>query len=105
MTDRRPRIVVGLTGGIASYKVVGVIRELVRRGADVTVVPSESSREFVGRSTLEAISRNPVHYSMFDDVAQVRHVALGQNADAVLVAPATANTLSALAEGRADSAF
>lgn len=103
MTDRRPRIVVGLTGGIASYKVVGVIRELVRRGADVTVVPSESSREFVGRSTLEAISRNPVHYSLFDDVAQVRHVALGQNADAVLVAPATANTLSALAEGRADS--
>ena len=103
MSDRRPRIVVGLTGGIASYKVVGVIRELVRRGADVTVVPSESSREFVGRSTLEAISRNPVHYSLFDDVAQVRHVALGKNADAVLVAPATANTLSALAEGRADS--
>ncbi len=103
MTDRRPRIVVGLTGGIASYKVVGVLRELVRRGADVTVVPSESSREFVGRSTLEAISRNPVHYSLFDGVAQVRHVALGQNADAVLVAPATANTLSALAEGRADS--
>lgn len=103
MTDRRPRIVVGLTGGIASYKVVGVIRELVRRGADVTVVPSESSRGFIGRSTLEAISRNPVHYSLFDDVAQVRHVALGQSADAVLVAPATANTLSALAEGRADS--
>jgi len=103
MTDRRPRIVVGLTGGIAAYKVVGVIRELVRRGADVTVVPSESSREFIGQATLEAISRNPVHYSLFDDVAQVRHVALGQNADAVLVAPATANTLSALAEGRADS--
>ena len=103
MTDRRPRIVVGLTGGIAAYKVVGVVRELVRRGADVTVVPSESSREFIGQATLEAISRNPVHYSLYDDVAQVRHVALGQNADAVLVAPATANTLSALAEGRADS--
>lgn len=103
MTDRRPRIVVGLTGGIAAYKVVGVIRELVRRGGDVTVVPSESSREFIGQATLEAISRNPVHYSLFDDVAQVRHVALGQSADAVLVAPATANTLSALAEGRADS--
>jgi phosphopantothenoylcysteine decarboxylase / phosphopantothenate---cysteine ligase len=103
MTVGRPRIVVGLTGGIAAYKVVGVIRELVRRGADVTVVPSESSREFIGQATLEAISRNPVHYSLFDDVAQVRHVALGQAADAVLVAPATANTLSALAEGRADS--
>ena len=103
MTDRRPRIVVGLTGGIAAYKVVGVVRELVRRGANVTVVPSESSRQFIGQATLEAISRNPVHYSLFDDVAQVRHVALGQNADAVLIAPATANTLSALAEGRADS--
>ena len=103
MTAGRPRIVVGLTGGIAAYKVVGVIRELVRRGADVTVVPSESSREFIGQATLEAISRNPVHYSLFDDVAQVRHVALGQAADAVLIAPATANTLAALAEGRSDS--
>lgn len=103
MTVGRPRIVVGLTGGIAAYKVVGVIRDLVKRGADVTVVPSESSREFIGQATLEAISRNPVHYSLFDDVAQVRHVALGQAADAVLIAPATANTLAALAEGRADS--
>lgn len=103
MTIGRPRIVVGLTGGIAAYKVVGVIRELVRRGADVTVVPSESSREFIGQATLEAVSRNPVHYSLFDEVAQVRHVALGQGADVVLVAPATANTLSAIAEGRGDS--
>lgn len=103
MTNPRPRIVVGLTGGIAAYKVVSVIRELVRRGADVTVVPSESSLEFIGTSTLEAISRNRVHVSLFDDVAQVRHVALGQSADAVLVAPATANTLAGLAEGRSDS--
>lgn len=103
MAQVRPRIVVGLTGGIAAYKVVGVIRELVRRGADVTVVPSESSKEFIGQATLEAISRNPVHYSLFDEVAQVRHVALGQAADAVLVAPATANSLAALAEGRADT--
>lgn len=103
MTMVRPRVVVGLTGGIAAYKVVGVIRELVRRGADVTVVPSESSREFIGQATLEAVSRNPVHYSLFDDVAEVRHVALGQSADVVLVAPATANTLSAISEGRGDS--
>lgn len=103
MAQRRPRIVVGLTGGIAAYKVVSVIRELVRRGADVTVVPSESAVNFIGVSTLEAISRNPVHQSLFDDVAQVRHVALGQAADVVLVAPATANSLAVLAEGRADS--
>lgn len=103
MTARRPRIVVGLTGGIAAYKVVSVIRELVRRGADVTVVPSESASNFVGIATLEAISRNPVSESLFDDVARVRHVALGQSADAILVAPATANTIAALADGRADS--
>ena len=103
MSTSRPRVVVGLTGGIAAYKVVSVIRELVRGGADVVVVPSESSLEFIGKATLEAISRNPIHLSLFDDVAQVRHVALGQGADVVLVAPATANTLAALAEGRSDT--
>lgn len=103
MSNSRPRVVVGLTGGIAAYKVVSVIRELVRGGADVVVVPTESSLQFIGKATLEAISRNPVHVSLFDDVAQVRHVALGQEADVVLVAPATANILSALAEGRSDS--
>lgn len=103
MAERHPRVVVGLTGGIAAYKVVSVIRELVSAGCDVHVVPSESALHFVGRATLEAISRNPVHDSLFDGVAEVRHVALGQSADVILVAPATANTLSALATGRADS--
>ena len=103
MAERHPRVVVGLTGGIAAYKVVSVIRELVSAGCDVHVVPSESALHFVGRATLEAISRNPVHVSLFDGVAEVRHVALGQSADVILVAPATANTLSALATGRADS--
>jgi phosphopantothenoylcysteine decarboxylase/phosphopantothenate--cysteine ligase len=103
MNERRPRIVVGLTGGIAAYKVVDVIRDFVRRGADVTVVPSDSALEFIGLATLEAISRNPVHTAIFNDVAEVRHVALGQSADAILVAPATANSIAALAEGRADS--
>lgn len=103
MSSRSPRIVVGLTGGIAAYKVVSVVRELVRRGADVTVVPTESSENFIGRSTLEAISRNPVHGSLFNDVAEVRHVALGHNADAILVAPATAEVLAALAEGHSST--
>lgn len=103
MTGSRPRIVVGLTGGIAAYKVVSVIRTLVESGADVHVIPTESALHFIGKATLEAISRNPVHDSIFDGVAEVRHVAMGQSADAILIAPATANTLSALAEGRADS--
>lgn len=103
MTGVHPRIIVGLTGGIAAYKVVSVIRALVERGADVHVIPTESALNFIGRATLEAISRNPVHDSIFDGVTEVRHVAMGQSADSILIAPATANTLSALAEGRADT--
>jgi len=100
---KQPRVLVGLTGGIAAYKVVSVIRTLVERGCDVTVVPTVSALNFIGRATLEAISRNPVHDSLFDGVSEVRHVALGQSADVILVAPATAEVLASLAEGRADS--
>ncbi len=103
VTGLHPRVVVGLTGGIAAYKVVSVIRSLVERGCDVHVIPTESALNFVGRATLEAVSRNPVHDSVFDGVSEVRHVAMGQSADAILIAPATANSLSAIAEGRADS--
>lgn len=103
MTERRPRIVVGLTGGIAAYKVVTVIRGLVERGCDVHVIASESSLNFVGLATLEAISRNPVSVGLFDGVSEVKHVALGQSADVILIAPATANIMSHLAQGRADT--
>ncbi|MFT4030016.1 MAG: bifunctional phosphopantothenoylcysteine decarboxylase/phosphopantothenate--cysteine ligase CoaBC [Protaetiibacter sp.] len=96
------RIVVGVTGGIAAYKAVGVVREFVLRGHEVHVVATDAALRFVGRPTLEAISRNPVETELFDGVAEVRHVALGQSADLVVVAPATANTLAKLAAGLAD---
>jgi phosphopantothenoylcysteine decarboxylase/phosphopantothenate--cysteine ligase len=96
------RVVVGIAGGIAAYKAVGVVRELVLRGHDVHVVATDAALRFVGRPTLEAISRNPVQTELFDGVAEVRHVALGQSADLVIVAPATANTLAKLAAGLAD---
>ena len=96
------RIVVGVSGGIAAYKAVGVARELVLRGHDVHVVATPAALRFVGRPTLEAISRNPVETELFDGVAEVRHVALGQSADLIVVAPATANTLAKLAAGLAD---
>jgi phosphopantothenoylcysteine decarboxylase/phosphopantothenate--cysteine ligase len=99
---RRLTVVVGICGGIAAYKAVSVVRELVLRGHDVHVVPTEAALRFVGAPTLEAISRNPVHTSVFDDVAQVRHVALGQQADLIVVAPATAHTLAKLAHGLSD---
>lgn len=95
-------IVVGVTGGIAAYKAVGVIRALVLAGHDVHVVATDAALKFVGLPTLEAISRNPVHHELFEGVAQVRHVAIGQAADVIVIAPATANTIARLAAGLAD---
>ncbi|QEO15884.1 bifunctional phosphopantothenoylcysteine decarboxylase/phosphopantothenate--cysteine ligase CoaBC [Agromyces intestinalis] len=95
-------VVVGIAGGIAAYKAVGVVRALVLAGHDVHVVPTEAALRFVGRPTLEAISRNPVHVDLYEGVAEVRHVAIGQAADLIVVAPATANTIAKLAAGLAD---
>jgi phosphopantothenoylcysteine decarboxylase/phosphopantothenate--cysteine ligase len=95
-------VVVGVTGGIAAYKAVAVVRALVLAGHDVHVVATEAALRFVGRPTLEAISRNPVHTDLYEGVAEVRHVAMGQRADLIVVAPATAHTLAKLATGLAD---
>ena len=96
------RIVVGISGGIAAYKAVNVVRAFVLAGHDVQVIATEAALRFVGRPTLEAISRNPVHSELYEGVAEVRHVALGQHADLIVIAPATANTLAKLAQGLAD---
>jgi phosphopantothenoylcysteine decarboxylase/phosphopantothenate--cysteine ligase len=95
------RIVVGITGGIAAYKAVSIVRTFVKDGHHVDVIATEAALQFIGRPTLEAISRNPVHVGLYDDVAQVRHVALGQQADVVVIAPATANTIAQIAAGLA----
>lgn len=95
-------IVVGVTGGIAAYKVAHLVRLLVKEGHDVHVVPTEDALRFVGITTWEALSRNPVTTSVHDDVARVRHVALGQSAELVIVAPATADRLARMAAGIAD---
>lgn len=96
------RIVVGMSGGIAAYKAVGLIRDLVLEGHEVHAVPTASALRFIGKPTLEAISRNPVTDEVFDGVAEVRHVALGQQADVIAIVPATANTIAKLASGLAD---
>jgi len=95
-------VVVGVTGGIAAYKTVQIVRLLVKAGHEVHVIPTEDALRFVGLPTWEAISRHPVTTSVHDDVARVRHVALGQAADLVIVAPATANTLAKMTAGLAD---
>ena len=95
-------IVVGITGGIAAYKAVSVVRAFVLRGDSVHVVATPAALRFVGKPTLEAISRHPVHTDLYEGVAEVRHVAIGQSADLIVVAPATANTIAKLAAGLAD---
>jgi phosphopantothenoylcysteine decarboxylase / phosphopantothenate---cysteine ligase len=98
----RKRIVVGVAGGIAAYKACTLVRQLTEAGHDVRVVPTESALRFVGAATFEALSGHPVHTAVFDDVYQVPHVRIGQEADLVVVAPATADVLARAVAGRAD---
>lgn len=96
------RIIVGVAGGIAAYKAATVVRQLTEAGHSVRVVPTESALKFVGAATFEALSGNPVHTGVFEDVHEVPHVRFGQTADLVVVAPATADLLARAASGRAD---
>ncbi|MCB9408245.1 bifunctional phosphopantothenoylcysteine decarboxylase/phosphopantothenate--cysteine ligase CoaBC [Mycolicibacterium sp.] len=96
------RIIVGVAGGIAAYKACSVVRHLGEAGHQVRVVPTESALRFVGAATFEALSGHPVRTGVFEDVPEVPHVRLGQEADLVVVAPATADLLARAASGRAD---
>ncbi|BBZ44673.1 bifunctional phosphopantothenoylcysteine decarboxylase/phosphopantothenate--cysteine ligase CoaBC [Mycobacterium parmense] len=98
----RKRIVVGVSGGIAAYKACTVVRQLSEAGHHVRVVPTESALRFVGAATFEALSGQPVSTGVFEDVPDVPHVKLGQQADLVVVAPATADLLARAVHGRAD---
>jgi phosphopantothenoylcysteine decarboxylase / phosphopantothenate---cysteine ligase len=96
------RIIVGVSGGIAAYKACTVVRQLTEAGHQVRVIPTESALRFVGAATFEALSGEPVQTGVFEDVPQVPHVAIGQGADLVVVAPATADLLARAVHGRAD---
>jgi phosphopantothenoylcysteine decarboxylase / phosphopantothenate---cysteine ligase len=98
----RPRVVLGVSGGIAAYKACELLRLFTESGHDVTVVPTASALEFVGAPTWGAPSGKPVRTDVWSDVQDVPHVRLGQTADLVVVAPATANTLARAAHGLAD---
>jgi phosphopantothenoylcysteine decarboxylase / phosphopantothenate---cysteine ligase len=98
----RKRIVVGVAGGIAAYKACTVVRQLTEAGHSVRVLPTESALKFVGAATFEALSGHPVHTGVFENVDQVPHVRIGQEADLVVVAPATADLLARAVAGRAD---
>jgi len=94
------RVLVGVTGGIAAYKAAELVRLLVKAGADVEVVLTENAARFVGPTTFEALSGHAVHTSLWEGA--LLHIDLGKNADAIVVAPATANLLAKLAAGMAD---
>src|SRR3954465_4453565 len=93
-SGRRPRVVLGVSGGIAAYKACELLRLFTESGHDVTVVPTEAALEFVGAPGWAALPGKPVATDVWTDVDQVPHVRLGQTADLVLVAPATANLLA-----------
>jgi len=96
------RIILGVGAGIAAYKACELLRRLTEAGHQVRVVPTEDALRFVGVATWAALSGQPVGTSVWDDVPDVPHVRLGQQADLVVVAPATADLLARAAIGRAD---
>ena len=100
-TGRR-RVVVGVSGSIAAYKAPTVVRRLREAGCEVRVVATEAALRFIGAPALAAVSGGPVPTGVFDDPAAVEHVAVGEWAELVLVAPASADLLARVAAGRAD---
>ncbi|MEV3932564.1 bifunctional phosphopantothenoylcysteine decarboxylase/phosphopantothenate--cysteine ligase CoaBC [Streptomyces sp. NPDC049944] len=98
----KPKVVLGVSGGIAAYKACELLRRLTESGHDVRVVPTEASLNFVGAATWSALSGNPVSTEVWESVHEVPHVRIGQAADLVVVAPATADMLARAAHGLAD---
>jgi phosphopantothenoylcysteine decarboxylase / phosphopantothenate---cysteine ligase len=96
------RIILGVSGGIAAYKACSLLRLFTESGHDVTVVPTASALQFVGAPTWAALSGKPVHTDVWTGAHEVPHVRLGQGADLVVVAPATADLLARAAHGLAD---
>ena len=98
-------ILIGVTGGIAAYKTAYLIRDLVKRGAEVKVIMTEKAKAFITPLTLATLSRNPILVDFFDPTngAWNSHVSLGLWADAYIIAPATANTIAKMAHGIADN--
>jgi phosphopantothenoylcysteine decarboxylase/phosphopantothenate--cysteine ligase len=102
MLDQGHEILLGVGGGIAAYKSCDLLRRLLDQGSKVTVVPTPSSLNFVGKATWEALSGRAVTTEVFESVEEVRHISLAKNSDFIVIAPATADLIARLAAGRAD---
>ena len=95
-------VILGVGGGIAAYKSCDLLRRLQDRGYQITVVPTPSSLNFVGAATWEALSHRPVTTQVWERVDEVRHISLANHANALIIAPATADLIARIAAGRAD---
>ena len=95
-------VILGVGGGIAAYKSCDLLRRLQDQGFGVTVIPTPSSLNFVGSATWEALSGRPVTTTVWEKVDEVRHVSLGSTGDFIIIAPATADLIARIAQGRAD---
>jgi phosphopantothenoylcysteine decarboxylase/phosphopantothenate--cysteine ligase len=95
-------IILGVGGGIAAYKSCDLLRRLLDLGHNVTVVPTPSSLNFVGKATWEALSGRSVTTEVFESVEEVRHISLAKKSDFIVISPATADLIARLASGRAD---
>jgi len=102
MSQLGPEIVLGVGGGIAAYKSCELLRRLQDRGYQVTVVPTPSSLNFVGKATWEALSGRPVNVQVWENVHTVPHISLAEQSVYFVIAPATADLIARLAAGRAD---
>ena len=97
------KIVLGVSGGIAAYKACTLCRLLVKLGADVHVVMTEAATHLVGKATFEALSGHPVGVEIFSQAQRISHISLVKDADLMIIAPATANTLAKFTAGIADN--
>jgi len=97
------KIILGVTGSIAAYKAIILVRLLVKAGAEVRVIMTPSASDFVSRLTLSTLSRNPVMVELFDEQSWANHVLLGRWADIMLIAPLSCNTLAKMANGYCDN--
>src|SRR6185436_13770422 len=97
------KILLGITGSIAAYKAIYLVRLLIKSGAEVKVVMSPSAKDFVSTLTLSTLSHNPVLTDLFDEQSWANHVMLGRWADIMLIAPLSCNTLSKMAHGQCDN--
>src|SRR5437773_2172268 len=97
------KILIGITGSIAAYKTIYLVRLLVKEGAEVKVIMTPSAKDFVSKLTLSTLSKNPVLVDLFDEKSWSNHVMLGRWADVMLIAPLSCNTLAKMAHGLCDN--